>query len=56
MPFGVVKARASLLNISAITHDTETDGELCCNKAAVLPLRLIAKLNTKSESILMGVT
>lgn len=56
MPFGVVKAHGSLLNISAVTHDTGTDGELCCNRAAVPPLSHIANLKTKSESILMGVT
>lgn len=55
MPFGVIKAHASLLNISAATH-TEPDGELCCNRAALPPLRHIAKLKTKLENILMGVT
>lgn len=53
MPFGVIKAHASLLNISAATH-TEPDGELCCNRAALPPLRHIAKLKTKLENILMG--
>ena len=46
MHFQVLEAHASLLNITAIIHDLEPVGELCCNRAAELPLRHMAKSET----------